>query len=407
MRISTSQLFQQGIKAVLDQQGEVTKLQLQISTGKRIQSPADDPSGAVRILDLRQAIDTNTQYQENINLSRQRLEVEDSTLGSTVDVLRRVRELAIQGNNDSNSPDTRASIAKEIRQRLDDLLSLANTQDANGEYIFSGFSSDTRPVTVESDGSFTYQGDQGQRFLQVSTTRQVADRDPGSSIFFDVATGNGRFQVQDNAANTGTGIIDTGSVTDLAALDGDTYRIQFTNLAGDPTAPADSYQVLDSANNVEASGAYVPGTAIRFNGIETNVTGAPNHADQFTVSPSGAQDIFSTVRDLALAFESDTGDTQSRTALHNEINRVLNNLGHAEDKLLDSRAAVGARLNAADTQESINEDYTLNLTKTLSSIEDLDIAEAASLLQQRMAGLEAAQAAFVRVQGLSLFDYLK
>lgn len=407
MRVSTSQLFQLGIKSVLDQQATVSKLQQQIASGKRIQSPADDPAGAVRILDVRQAIDTTTQYQRNINLARERLAIEDSTLGSSVDVLQRIRELAIQANNDTQSPQSRAAIATEIRQRLEDLLSLANTTGANGEYLFSGFSTKTQPFAVDGNGDYVYQGDTGQRFLQVSATRQVADRDTGAEVFMNIATGNGRFAVSDNPANTGSGIIDPGSVTDFAALTGDRYRVVFSNAAADPAAPADQYEILDGDGNSLMTAAYTPGAAIEFNGIQTRVTGAPNHGDEFNVGPSDEQDLFTTVRDLAVALEGDNGTLQSRTRLHNAVNEFLMNIDQAEDKLLQTRAAVGARMNVVDTQENLNEDFTLNLSKTLSSIEDLDFAEAVSLLQQQLIGLEAAQAAFVRVQGLSLFDYLR
>jgi flagellar hook-associated protein 3 FlgL len=407
MRISTSQLFQLGIKSVMDQQATVSRLQQQIASGKRIQSPADDPAGAVRILDVRQAIDTTTQYQRNINLARGRLAVEDSTLDSTLDVLGRVRELAIQANNDTQSPQTRATLATEVRQRLEDLMALANTTGANGEYLFSGFSTKTQPFAVDGAGNYVYQGDQGQRFLQVSATRQVADRDTGADVFMKVPTGNGSFTVGDNVANSGSGLIDPGTVTDYAALTGDDYRIVFSNGAADPAAPADQYEILDGDGNPVATGAYTPGGAIEFDGIQTRISGAPNHGDEFNVGPSTNKDLFSTVRDLALALEGDDGSLQSRTRLHNAVSEFLVNVDQAEDKLLQTRAAVGARMNVVDSQENLNEDFTLNLTKTLSSIEDLDFAEAVSLLQQQLIGLEAAQAAFVKVQGLSLFDYLR
>jgi flagellar hook-associated protein 3 FlgL len=196
-------------------------------------------------------------------------------------------------------------------------------------------------------------------------------------------------------------------VTNFSVLTGGQYRIVFSNLAADPGAAADRYEILDGDGNSLAMAAYTPGAAIEFDGIQTRVTGAPNHGDEFNVGPSAAQDMFTTVRDLAQALESDDGTLQSRTRLHNAVSQFLVNIDQAEDKLLQTRAAVGARMNVVDTQENLNEDFTLNLTKTLSSIEDLDFAEAVSLLQQQLIGLEAAQAAFVRVQGLSLFDYLR
>lgn len=516
MRVSTKQLQQFGINTILRQQAKVAQLQEQIASGKRITTPSEDPSGAVRILDLRKAIDTTQQYQDNITLVEQRLELEDTTLASAVNNLQRVRELAIQGNSDFQNTNTRRMIAVEVRQRLDDLLALSNTRDANGEYIFAGFQSGTKPFVAETDGTFTYNGDQGQRFLQISETRQVADSDTGTVVFRDIPTGNGTFQITDNLANTGSGIIDPGSVVDPTAIDGDTYRIQFadqTTVTGGaigifddnandvlnyelringtlvdtvpegasrtqaqlaasiqaasgatgvtafldagvlylantgPTgnaitvsetltgatedtdtvtgyfgsqltglttpstsitfdAPADSYVVLDSANNIEASGSYQDGAGITFNGIETNVIGAPNNGDEFTVSPSVAQDIFTTVQNLVLALEAGAGDPTTLGEFHNAMNRALIDMDRALDNFSEVRAAVGARLNAVDGQTNVNEDLQLSFQKTLASVEDLDLAAAASLLQQELSGLEAAQAAFVRVQGLSLFDFL-
>lgn len=516
MRVSTKQLQTLGISSIINQQANIARLQNQIATGKKIQSPSDDPAGAARVLDLRQAIDTTTQYQENINIARERLQLEDTSLSSSVDILQRVRELTLQANNDINTVETRRAIAAEIRQRVDDLVALANTRDANGEYIFAGYSGTTRPFLAESDGTFTYNGDQGQRFIQTSATRQVADGDNGSVVFRNIPTGNSTFQVRDSALNSGNGIIDPGSVTDPTIIDGDSYRINlvsqtsatggaigitdtgtndalqyelrvngalvYTASEGDSrtqsqlaadiqaqsgttgvtayvdggvlylanTTPgsagitlsetltgatedtdtvtgffgsqltgltnpnatinldstADAYVVLDSANNIETSGSYVENAAITFNGIETNIKGNPQNGDRFTLSPSVAQDVFSAVLNLATALESRNATPSGLAAMHNAVNRGLVDMDRIQENILSVQAQIGARLNAADSQEIINEDYALGMKQNLSAIEDVDLAEAASLLQLQLTGLEAAQAAYVRVQGLSLFDFL-
>jgi flagellar hook-associated protein 3 FlgL len=185
-RISTETLYQRGVSAMLTQQAEVGKTQEQISLGKRILSPSDDPAGSVRILDLNRAIDIANQYNENSGRAQNRLEVEESTLRSISNILPRVIELTIQGGSDTYSAEQRGFMATEVRQILGQLLDLANTRDSNGEYIFSGFQGRVRPFDDLGGGTYAYNGDMGLRDIQISADRKVADSDNGFSVFMDV-----------------------------------------------------------------------------------------------------------------------------------------------------------------------------------------------------------------------------
>ncbi len=194
MRISTSLAQQLGVNSILNQQFKLSKTQNQLSTGLRINTPSDDPAASVRVLDIQQSISQNNQYQSNINTLTSRLTFEDGALDSTVNAIQRARELAVQGLNDTNSPSDRNAIAQEIRQIADQLVGLANTQNANGEYLFAGYSSQTPPyagtVTQVTQGGVTkdvtlyqYQGDENQRNIQISPTRRIADGDHGIEVF--------------------------------------------------------------------------------------------------------------------------------------------------------------------------------------------------------------------------------
>ena len=110
-RISTSLAQQLGINAILLQQTQVHQTQQQISSGKRILTAADDPSGAVQILDFNQSISRLTQFQTNINYAENRLSLSDGTLQSVTNSLQRVRELAVQGFNDTNTAEDRQFLA--------------------------------------------------------------------------------------------------------------------------------------------------------------------------------------------------------------------------------------------------------------------------------------------------------
>ena len=225
MRISTSQISAQGLNSLLQQQARLIESQTKISTGKQIITPADDPVGSAQVLNISQQLKIIAQYQENADTAKERQQLEENVLIGVDNVIKRVKELAIQASNSPVGSNGRADIALEIRQRLSELADLSNTTDANGEYIFSGFQGHTKPFSANLDGTFTYNGDQGQRFLQISADRQVADRDSGAEVFQLIKDGNGTFSVIDNANNKGEGIIHTGNVSDITAIDGDTYTL--------------------------------------------------------------------------------------------------------------------------------------------------------------------------------------
>ena len=191
MRIGTLQMFRQGINSILDQQAKLFETQNQLATGKRINSPSDDPTGAAQLVGLSESSKITAQYQDNILAALTRLELEDTALGSVGDVLQRVRELTIQALNDTNSATDRAAIATEVRQLADEVIGLANRKDGNGQFMFAGFQVLTQPFSETAPGVFAYAGDQGQRQIQIGSARQIADGDSGQAVFMDIPDGGG------------------------------------------------------------------------------------------------------------------------------------------------------------------------------------------------------------------------
>jgi flagellar hook-associated protein 3 FlgL len=185
MRISTSWAQQTSVNSMLDQQSRLQRTQMQLSTGKKMLTPSDDPAAAARIIDLNQGIKQTEQYQSNINTARHRLTMEDGVLQGATDILQRINELGIQGLNGTNSPNDRINIAVEMESLNEQLVNLANTQNANGEYMFSGFKSATQPFNKDASnvGAYFYAGDTNSRPIQIDTGRQIADGDPGINVF--------------------------------------------------------------------------------------------------------------------------------------------------------------------------------------------------------------------------------
>src|SRR5690606_9588894 len=220
-RISLQQAFSQGLRGILNVQSQLFKTQNQISTGKRVLTPADDPVAAARILQLDQATAETAQFQKNIKGAQTSLELEDTQLDAVTNLLQRVRELTIQAGDGALSQSDRQGISAELGARMEELVALANTRSATGEYVFGGYKGEQTPFVGNGSGYFTYRGDDGQRLAQVSPTTMVATGDSGNDVF--VAVRSPRLQNSAAATNTGSATISSGWVADQT-----TFNASFT-----------------------------------------------------------------------------------------------------------------------------------------------------------------------------------
>ncbi|MEI7035932.1 flagellar hook-associated protein FlgL [Fulvimonas yonginensis] len=397
MRVSTSWMQQQSVNTMMDRQADLSDIQTQMGTGKRINQPSDDPVGAARALELTHLDADATQYQRNIASANARLGLEDQILGSAGDVLGRVRTLLLQGMNASQTDESRSDIAAEIVQLRGQLLGMANSRDAQGDYIFAGNRTGTQPF-VSQAGGVSYLGDAGQRMVAAGPGLQVATGDPGSAVFMDIPTGNGSFAVSAAAANAGSAVAGATSVTDTGAWDGGSYQITFT--------AADAYEVRDGNGTLVGGGSYdtEKGGTVAFRGVQVAFSGAPAAGDRFAVVPSPKQSVFDTLDGIIATLRQPDGGGAD---MQNALNGQLANLDQAVGSLTRARAAVGARMNALDQQGSLNDDLTLQYKTALSNVQDLDYYDAVSRLSLQSSALQAAQQTYSKLQTMSLFDYLR
>lgn len=396
MRVSTSWMQQQSVNTMMERQGDLSDIQTQMGTGKRINQPSDDPVGAARAVELTHLNADATQYQRNITSANARLGLEDQTLSSVGNVLGRVRTLLLQGMNATQTDESRGDIAAEMVQLRGQLLGMANSKDSQGDYIFAGNRTGAAPFASQA-GGVSYLGDDGQRMVAAGPGLQVATGDPGSAVFMDVPTGNGSFAVGAAAGNTGSALAGASSVSDAGAWDGGTYQVVFT--------AADAYEVRDAGGAVVGSGAYDPekGGTVAFKGVQVAFSGTPAANDSFAVTPSSTQSMFGTLDGIIGALRQPNGGSD----MQNALNGQLANLDQAIGTLTQTRAGVGARMNALDQQSSLNDDLTLQYKTALSDVQDLDYYDAVSRLSLQSSSLQAAQLTFSKLQNMSLFDYLK
>lgn len=408
MRISTAQFQKASIGNVLEQQAKLTKLQEQLSSGRRILTPADDPAGTAQALQLSGKISDLERLQQNANLARHRLEQEESVLDQIGNLIGRVHDLTLDANNATKSAADRRLIATELRERFAELVQLANAQDGNGEYIFAGTASRDVPFSVSGNRQVTYHGDQTERYVQVGPTRQLPVNHTGFDVFMRVSQGNGSFVTAADPGNAGSGMIDMGRLSDPSAFTDADYQLEFVlNGAGELAYVVNN---LTTGGSVPAdpddAPAYVAGEPIAFDGRAVTVTGSPEVGDRFTASASAPKSLFGSLDELITVLETSEDTAASRSQVSNVANATLTNLGHGSENILRARAEVGSRLHAIDAEVAGNDDSMLALQTALSRIEDLDYAQAISDFNLQLVGLQAAQQSYVRVQSLSLFNFL-
>lgn len=397
MRVSTSTIHQGAVSSMMLAQAQLARTQTQLATGKRVQSAADDPAGAVHILELQRELAASEQYAANGTTAQNRLQASEQGLADATNVLQRVKELALQANNPTLDAANRAILATEIRARTDELMQIANRQDPSGEYTYAGLSSSTRPFAPSGAG-VSYLGDAGSRAVQVSSSQRIVDGHSGYDVFLRVAAGNGTFTTVAGGANAGNGTIDTGTVVNPGAWVADNYTLRFA-------APG-TYEVLDGGGVQVAAGAYTAGNAIQFRGIQVAVDGAPAAGDQFRVAASGTEDVFTTLNRLSATLSASTTTPSERAQFTTNIGSVLAQLDQGIDHLQSIRAEVGARLSALDAAGAQRDEQKVQWQAALSSLRDVDYAEAVSRMNQQLAGLQAAQQSYAKVSQLSLFNYL-
>lgn len=300
MQISTNAFFRQNTDNIQDLKTQTVKLQEQISTGTKVNVASDDPVAFSNLALLKARDSRLQQYGRNIDIARQSLSLEESTLTQATNILTRLHELAIQGSNDTYNAADRKLMANEVRGLSDSLFDLANTVDANGKSIFGGFHSGL-PFEKASDGTVIYKGDSYETTQNVGDHETITTGFSGHSVFDTVPMGSG---------------------------------------------PSKSvFQIVQALGDALANGK----------------------------SPATPSD------DLSAALDHITGQM----------------------------AMVGSRTAVLDAAQTKLDSIKTATTSQLSILQDTDMEKAISELTQRMTNLSAAQASFVKIADLSLFNYLK
>ncbi|MBR9911604.1 MAG: flagellar hook-associated protein 3 [Gammaproteobacteria bacterium] len=421
MRISTLQMYTVANSSIGEANREIAKTQTQISTGQRVLTPADDPVAAVKMMELDHNLARLEQYQKNIDIAENNLSLEESTLDSVLNLIQRVREVAVQAGNTAVYTDSEYdAFASEIDARISELQSLMNTQNASGDYIFAGYKGGDKPFVGDANFGFAYQGTDGQVSIRISDNAAVATSDSGKKVFVDIPAAHNTVTTAANSANRAVppAVISFGQIVDQEDYDAFYPEDMVITFQDDASVapPGKNFTITErSTGNVIGpyeNYPYNPGDEIVVHGVSVTIMGAPASAngtaegDKFFINSAPNQDILTTLARFSDAMKRVDGTQESKGFLSDIVADTLDNLNNAQVNILETTSSLGARFNTLESTRELHQDTELLSQEILADLRDLDYAEAASRLSAQTMILQAAQAAFTRVSQLSLFSRL-
>lgn len=301
MRISTNTIYQSGTNQLMNLQSDLNKLSIQTATGKRVNTPADDPVAAARILELNTAKDLNTNYSNIRKTAETLLQTYEANLTSVTDTMQAIQSSLIAAGNGSYTNLEREKVANELQGQLDTLKGLANTKDSQGNYLYSGYATSTVPF----DNSYNFVGNTSRTKLQVDVQSQLPVTFTGDQVF--------------------------------------------------------------GANG-------------------TNV--------------------FNTLQDIITLMKTPITDSTTQATYSAGLATSIDNMQDSLNKVLDTRSEIGSSLNLIDTLNTTGDSLDLQYDESISTLQDLDYAQALSDISKKTTILQAAQKAFVATSNISLFSLI-
>jgi flagellar hook-associated protein 3 FlgL len=401
MRVSTAQFYFQNSQQLSNKQSDVNNQIEYLLSGKRVLTAKDDAVAFGTLSGYNNELANIEKYQRNITQATNRNSLQETSFANAEDVMQKLKQLFIQANNGTLSDLDLRSLAELAGNSQEQLLDIANSKDETGGYIFAGYQIDLTPFSLQPDNSVNYQGDNGQRELQIAKNVMVATNQSGDEAFEKVTNAIGDFSATYNANSSGVFvnravIVDRGAYNPTATPAD--YNFNFTS-STDLTVTDNNGAVVFNTTT------YSPGQTVAFNGIEVQLGGNPLPGDDFDLTPEENISIFDTVK--AAIDWMNVGTTPANATQHKvDYAEILSQLDNALNHMTSRRSDAGVRLQLIDSQKSNQLDAELYLSTGKSTIEDLDFSRAVATFEQSKVALQAAQQSFVQIKNLSLFNYI-
>lgn len=401
MRISSYQQFLTETSAMTSAYNSFSKLMTQVNTGRVLTNDSDNPALSYQINAKADYVNTLSAYSSNGNSATTRATIISNAAQNTSNVVSQVQTLLSQAQNPTSS-EQRTSIASALQGYLNNLVSIANTPDENGNYIFSGSSTTTPPYALVN-GSYQYQGSDTPQQIDIAPNTPTVYGDVGSNLFGNVKTGNGTFTITAGSNNTGTATTTAGNVTDANAYVADNYTLTFTtNSTGQivyQVSGATNGQVIPvpPATSPDGDPLYTNGSAIKFNGMSLTVSGQPAAGDTFQIQPSTSGNVFDSLNNLISALND---PSLTSTQLTQKLTQYSAEFETASSQVNSYLAVSGARAQTIQAQVSSNTATINAQTIAASNLGAINPAQVYSALSQQSLVLQATQSAYTQLQSV-------
>jgi flagellar hook-associated protein 3 FlgL len=404
MRLPTIGQFNTEALAISRQFEEIRSCQMQITTGKKLQSTSEDPLLAKQIKAVNDYIQLINGYELNGTLAQTRNQLVSTTVQGSLNSLGRIQELIQNAQNDTLNNNDRKNLAEELKGIQEVLLRAANSQDNNGQYIFSGMSINVPPFAKQGN-SYIYQGAQEATKIALSFETTVLYNDSGYQVFNGTKTGNGVYDIStDPVNNQGTVIAKAGNLQSTAAFVSDDYTLTFvTNAAGKMAYQVSGQlagQIIPAPPLIMPDDApeYIDGNELVFNGVSMQLTGQPVVGDTVQVTPSKPQNVFDTLESLFELLSTPVNNDVEKANLHQQLGKHATSFNQIVNHFRQYSTEVGNRGKTIDDEINLNKNSITEQKILLGKLSDVDLGEVVSQLTQRLTTLEVTQQAYLKIQ---------
>lgn len=408
MRLPTIMQHRAQNRALSQQFDRLGYLQNQAISEKKILRSSENPMLADNIKAVRSHLTRLNSFDNNIALAQNRQNQKESAANQGINNINRVQELLIKAMSETNNGGDLKNISKEIEGILTQFIDLANSRDANDEYIFSGLNINT-PAFRKAGNHYVYQGSDETRKIAIGIDIKTEYSDSGYEVFGNIPTGNGYFEVgATNPANTGTGNISSGSMIDFGAYVQDEYTLSVvTNSAGNPACVVtgiNSGQIIPTPPDMIPDDApdYVSGQDIAFNGISVQLSGQPNSGDTFTIKPSQKQDIFSSLSTLIQVLNQPNGSDVEKANIQQNLSELKETLNQAGQHFIEYAQKTGNQGIMIDNQKKLADNLKLNEEILMQSLSAPELEKVLTELSAENMALQLTQKIYSQLEELQM-----
>ncbi|MCH7371112.1 MULTISPECIES: flagellar hook-associated protein FlgL [Aeromonas] len=402
MRITTNMIYDRNLATMSKVSERQNTAYNQLMSGDKFTRAGEDPSGMSQKMALTKEIDLFKQYSVNGSLLENSLGHEDTVLTSINTAMLSAKTLIQKANSSAMGSEERGAIASELEGLQKQMFDLMNSKNSQGEYIFGGNQSKTQPFVKDASGNYVFQGDTGQRSIQVSPTVQIPANDSGFDLFEMVGT---RRTASAASANIKVGVGDQANFESFYRnhYDSSLASNQFTvsTLAG----PPDTYEIKDSGGTVVQNGDYSTGNKIAFNGLELTLDLPAGGADQnFVLDAPKNDNVLNGMSDFITALRD---PTLSADNFQLAVANATTHMDNARTKVDRGQGDVGSRLNSLEQVMSSNDGLSTLNQQARAKVSEADMYEVIATLSKEDAAMSATQLAFSKISKLTLFDYIR